>query len=113
MFLTLSCHQLTLKFDFIHVEIRIEPTFVLIFCMTEIYLCRLYPFCNVFNMPEKGLEFQIDFHSQQILNGARNLHFEHANIKNFDKIRRFYIVGDIFNFSPRVYMYNYVFKEKC
>ena len=29
------------------------------------------------------------------------------------KCRRFYIIGDIFNFSPRVYMYNYVFKEKC
>jgi len=23
------------------------------------------------------------------------------------------MVDDIFNFSPRVYMYNYVFKEKC
>jgi len=23
------------------------------------------------------------------------------------------MVGDIFNFSPRVYTYNYVFKEKC
>jgi len=23
------------------------------------------------------------------------------------------MLGDIFNFSPRVYVYNYVFKEKC
>ena len=34
MFLTLSCHQLTLKFGFTHVKMRIEPTFVLISWLT-------------------------------------------------------------------------------
>ena len=66
MFLTLSCHQLTLKFGSIHVKMRIEPTFVSIFSLTRDNIVSIIPyFAMYFKMPEKGLEFQIDFHSHK------------------------------------------------
>jgi len=66
MFLTLSCHQLTLKFGSMHVKMRIRPYFCINILIDSRYIVSTIPrFAMYFHMPEKGLEFQIDFHSHK------------------------------------------------